>query len=98
MAFIFLFLKYLQHSTRMREQTSSSFKCYQVNPEIKQDGVKEAAEMSENSVGLQNNTLTPLLSNPRDNDKTNLTFKVANEQARQNLWERNIVSNIDILW
>ena len=69
----------------MDETANKFFKCYQVNPEMKQDGVKEALEMSENSVGLRNNTLRPLLSNPRDNDKTNLTFKVANEQARQNL-------------
>lgn len=61
------------------------FKCYQVNPEMKQDGVKGAAEMPENSAGLQNTTSGPLLSTPRKNDKTNLTFKVANEQARQNL-------------
>lgn len=54
--------------------------------------------MPENSECLQNNTLRPPLNNPRDNNKTKLTFKVANEQARQNLWERNIVSNIDILW
>lgn len=61
------------------------FEHCQVNPGTKQDGVREAAETSENRAGLRNNTLRPLLSSPRDNDKTNLTFKVANEQAGQNL-------------
>lgn len=81
----FSFLKVLAaHCTDDRAR-KFFFKCYQVNPKMKQDGVKEAVEMSENSIGLQNNTLRPLLSNLSDNDKTNLTFKVANEQARQNL-------------
>lgn len=81
----FPFLKVLAAQHTDERANKFFFKCYQVNPEMKQDGVKEAAEMSENSVGLRNNTLRPLLSNPRDNDKTILTFKVANEQARQNL-------------
>lgn len=81
----FSFLKVLAVRRTDERANNFFFKCYQANPEMKQDGVKEAAEMSENSVGLRHNTLTPLLSNPRDNDKTNLTFKVANEQARQNL-------------
>lgn len=53
----------------MDDSTNKFFKCYQVNPEMKQDGVKEAAEMSENSIGLQNTTLGPLVSTPRKKDK-----------------------------
>lgn len=77
MAFIFLRVLAAQHTDDRANKFF--FKCYQVNPEMKQDGVKGK------SVGLRNNTLRPLLNNPRNNDKTNLTFKVANEQARQNL-------------
>ncbi|EOA98873.1 hypothetical protein Anapl_04203 [Anas platyrhynchos] len=61
------------------------FKHCQVNPGTKQDGVREAAEPSGNRAGLRNNTSRPPLNKPRDKDKTNLTFKVANEQAGQNL-------------
>lgn len=61
------------------------FKHCQVNPGTEQDGVREAAEPSGNRAGLRNNTSRPPLNKPRDKDKTNLTFKVANEQAGQNL-------------
>jgi len=48
----FVLLKVLA-APRTDERAREFFStCYQVNPETKQDGVKEAAEMSENPAGL----------------------------------------------
>jgi len=56
MAFIFPFLEVLAAQHTDERANRFFFKCYQVNPRMKQDEVKAAAQTSENSSGLRNNT------------------------------------------
>lgn len=56
MAFIFLFIKVLAVQHMDERAKRFFFKCCQVNPRMKQDEVKAAAQTSENSSGLRNNS------------------------------------------